>query len=106
MSKALSFTQNNFGANINVNITNISKKPVVLDGYSLEIDIVFPDRTKKTFPLVIIDSVNGKAQLVTTIEMTSQIGTHMGYIDIIGTKSRITLDESIRYNVKPQDGGV
>jgi hypothetical protein len=101
----LSFTQGNYGMLININVKDKNGIAIPLDGASVDIDLVFPDKTKKRYPLTILDSTNGKVQLKITTEMTEQVSVHIGFIDVTNPLSQITLEDLFKYNVKPADGG-
>jgi hypothetical protein len=90
---------------INITIKDNNNNVLSLDSYNVEMDLIFPDKTKKRYEISITDSTNGKARLTITTEMTSQVGQYIGFINIVNPLSKITLNDFLKYTVKAEDGG-
>lgn len=106
MNEQIIITKNNNGIEIQVQFIDSKKKPVDLEGSSVEISFKDPNENITTTSGYKIDSNNGIVGIVLDESKTNTEGLWSSYWSSITEDGFVTGQEAIYYYVMPEYGGV
>lgn len=105
MAKLISITQFNRGIAINNTFVDETGKAKILTGYTCNVDVVYPDKTKENISVEIVNSLTGNVLFILGLLQTTKPGIHELYFNLTDINSFVTAQNVIRYNVISETGG-